>query len=162
MPVTDYIQIRKFMHKDISCYQMVTLSWSDGWNLWEIVLFIPHLKVLVTIPGREKQISCINTYMWNLEKWSRWTYLQARNRDTHLKNDIWTPWVEGREGGENWDSSIVIHTLSCAKFHENMGKIKDRNGMDLTEAENIKKRWQGELYKKIFMIQITTRVWPLT
>ena len=32
-----------------------------------------------------------------------------------------------------------------------MGSIKDRNGMDLTEAEDIKKRWQGyteELYKK--------------
>ena len=27
-------------------------------------------------------------------------------------------------------------------FHEKMGKIKDRNGMDLTEAEDIKKRWQ--------------------
>ena len=27
-------------------------------------------------------------------------------------------------------------------FHENMGSIKDRNGMDLTEAEDIKKRWQ--------------------
>ena len=29
-----------------------------------------------------------------------------------------------------------------------MGSIKDRNGMDLTEAEDIKKRWQKELYKK--------------
>ena len=28
-------------------------------------------------------------------------------------------------------------------FHAKMGTIKDRNGMDLTEAENIKKRWQG-------------------
>ena len=27
-------------------------------------------------------------------------------------------------------------------FHENMGTIKDRNGMDLTEAEDTKKRWQ--------------------
>ena len=27
-------------------------------------------------------------------------------------------------------------------FHVNMGSIKDRNGMDLTEAEDIKKRWQ--------------------
>ena len=27
-------------------------------------------------------------------------------------------------------------------FHEKMGSIKDRNGMDLTEAEDIKKRWQ--------------------
>ena len=35
-------------------------------------------------------------------------------------------------------------------FHAKMGTIKDRNGMDLTEAEDIKKRWQeyAELYKK--------------
>ena len=36
-------------------------------------------------------------------------------------------------------------------FHEKMDPIKDRNGMDLTEAEDIKKRWQvytEELYKK--------------
>ena len=36
-------------------------------------------------------------------------------------------------------------------FHAKMGLIKDRNGMDLTEAEEIKKRWQEyreELYKK--------------
>ena len=37
-------------------------------------------------------------------------------------------------------------------FHAKMGSIKHRNGMDLTEAEDIKKRWQEyieELYKKI-------------
>ena len=36
------------------------------------------------------------------------------------------------------------------KFHANMGLIKDRNGMDLTETEDIKKKWQEytELYKK--------------
>ena len=37
-------------------------------------------------------------------------------------------------------------------FHANIGTIKDRNGMDLTEAEDIKKRWQEyteELYKKV-------------
>ena len=42
-----------------------------------------------------------------------------------------------------------------------MGTIKDRNGMDLTKAEDIKKRWQKyteELYKKIFMTQITMMV----
>ena len=42
-----------------------------------------------------------------------------------------------------------------------MGRIKDRNGMDLTEAEEIKKRWQEyteELYKKVLMTQITTMV----
>ena len=39
-------------------------------------------------------------------------------------------------------------------FHAKMGTIKDRNGMDLTEAEDIKKMWQQyteELYKTIFM-----------
>ena len=42
-------------------------------------------------------------------------------------------------------------------FHATMGSIKDRNGRDLTEAEDIKKRWQEymeELYKKIFTTQI--------
>ena len=46
-----------------------------------------------------------------------------------------------------------------------MGSIKDRNSMDLTEAEDIKKGWQEymeELYKKIFMTQIITMVWSLT
>ena len=46
-------------------------------------------------------------------------------------------------------------------FHARMGIIKDRNGMDLTEAEDIKKRWPEhteECTKKIFMIQIITRV----
>ena len=46
-------------------------------------------------------------------------------------------------------------------FHAEMGSIKDRNGMDLTETEDIKKRWQEyteKLYKKIFMTQIITMV----
>ena len=43
-------------------------------------------------------------------------------------------------------------------FHAKMGSIKDRNGRDLTEAEDIKKRWQEyteDYTKKIFMTQIT-------
>ena len=45
-------------------------------------------------------------------------------------------------------------------FHAKIGSIKDRNGMDLTEAEDIKKRWQEytTIQKKIFMTQITTMV----
>ena len=42
-----------------------------------------------------------------------------------------------------------------------MGSIKDRKRMDLTEAEDVKKRWQEyteELYKKIFTTQIITKV----
>ena len=59
-------------------------------------------------------------------------------------------------------------------IHAKMGTIKDRNGMDLTEAEDIKKRWQEyteekkkkntqkNYTKKIFMTQIITMVWYLT
>ena len=50
----------------------------------------------------------------------------------------------------------IRHTKGT--FHAKMGTIKDRNGMDLTEAEDIKKRWQEyteELYKKILMTWIT-------
>ena len=45
-------------------------------------------------------------------------------------------------------------------FHANMGSIKDRNSMDLTEAEDIKKRWQDtqNCRKTIFMTQIITMV----
>ena len=49
-------------------------------------------------------------------------------------------------------------------FHAKMGSIKDRNGMELTEAEDIKKRWQEytELYKKVFMTKTITMVCSLT
>ena len=52
-------------------------------------------------------------------------------------------------------------------FHAEIGTVKDRNGMDLTEAEVIKKRWQKhteELHtqKKILMTQITMMVSSLT
>ena len=48
-------------------------------------------------------------------------------------------------------------------LHAKMGSIKDRNGMDLTEAEDIKKRWHGRntqknYTKKIFTTQIITMV----
>ena len=46
-------------------------------------------------------------------------------------------------------------------FHAKMSSIKDRNGMDLTEAEDIKKRWQEyteKLYKKNFITQIIMMV----
>ena len=45
-----------------------------------------------------------------------------------------------------------------------MDTIKDRNGMELTEAEDIKKRWQEytELYKTTFTTQIIKMMWSLT
>ena len=52
-----------------------------------------------------------------------------------------------------WETRDLFKKISDAKgtFHAKMGTIKDRNGVDLTEAEDIKKRWQEyreELYKR--------------
>ena len=58
---------------------------------------------------REKQISYDIIYMWNLEKWYRWTYLQGRNRDTDVENKLMDT-KGGREGGMNWESGIDIYT----------------------------------------------------
>ena len=60
-------------------------------------------------------------------------------------------------------TSALFNKIRDSKetFHAKMGTIKDRNGVDLTEAEEIKKSWQEcteELYKKIFMTQIITMV----
>ena len=52
-----------------------------------------------------------------------------------------------------WERLVISKKIRNSKgtFHAKMGLIKDRNGMDLTEAEDIKKRWQEyteELCKK--------------
>ena len=50
-------------------------------------------------------------------------------------------------------------------FYARMGTIKDRNGNDLTDIEEIKKKWQEyteKLYKKVLMTWITTMVWSQT
>ena len=70
--------------------------------------------------------------------------------------------IEGNNRmGETRDLFKKIRATK-GKFHAKMGTIKDRNGMDLTEAENIKKWWQEyteELYKKkIFTTEIITMV----
>ena len=57
----------------------------------------------------------------------------------------------------------VSCTMSGTSVHSS--SIKDRNGMDLKEVEDIKKRWQEntvELPKKVLITQIPTMVWSLT
>ena len=48
-----------------------------------------------------------------------------------------------REGRDRYSVALQAGLV----FHAKMGTIKDRKGMDLTEAEDVKKRWQEELYK---------------
>ena len=71
---------------------------------------------------------------------------------------------ENNRMGNNRDLFRKIRDTK-GTFHVKMGTIKGRKGMDPTEAEYIKKRWQEyteELYKKILMTQITSIMWFLT
>ena len=63
--------------------------------------------------------------------------------------------------GKTRDLFKKIRNIKGIIFHTKMGTIKDRNCMDLTEAKDIKKKWQEyteELYKKDLMTQIITMV----
>ena len=86
----------------------------------------------------------------------RYTHLNAefqriarRNKKAFLSNQC----KEIEENNRMGKTRAVFKKIRDTKgiFHAKMGSIKDRNGMDLTEAEDIKKRWQEyteELYKK--------------
>ena len=81
---------------------------------------------------REKQISYINTYMGNLEKWYRWTYLQGRNRDADIENrGVAMVGVNG--GGMNWetDRSLFIGSTISGYFkrypEESNGRVGGGN-----------------------------------
>ena len=71
---------------------------------------------------------------------------------------------ENNRMGKTWDFFKKIRDTKGI-FQAKLGTMKDRNGMNLTEAEDIKKRWQEytkNCTKKIFMTQIIMMLWSLT
>ena len=74
--------------------------------------------------------------------------IARRNKKAFL-SDQCKEMEENNRMGKTRDLFKKIRDIK-GTFHAKMGSIKDRHGMDLTEAENIKKRWQEytELYKK--------------
>ena len=69
---------------------------------------------------REKQILHINTYIWNLEKWPWWTYLQGSNRDTDIENRLWMQRGKESKGWTErgaWSIYVTIcETDSCGHW----------------------------------------------
>ena len=96
----------------------------------------------------------------------RYTYLNAafqriarRDKEAFLSDQC----KEIEENNRLGKTRDLFKKIRATKgtFHAKMGTIKNRNGMDLTEAEDIKKRWQEnteELYKKVVMTQIMMMV----
>ena len=63
---------------------------------------------------KEKPISYINAYIWNLEKQYWWTYLEGRPGDADVENRLVDTEREGESGG-NRKNNITIYTLLCVK-----------------------------------------------
>ena len=84
----------------------------------------------------------------------------ARRDKKAFLSDQWKEIQEKNRMGKTRDLFRKI-TDTKGTFHAKMGTIKDRNGKDLTEAEDTKKGWKEyteELYKKVFLTQIITMV----
>ena len=102
-------------------------------------------------------------------KKERYTYLNAefqriarREKKAFLSDQC----KEIEENNRIWKTRDLFKKIRDTKgtFHAKAGLIKDRDGMDLTETEDIKKRWQEymeELYKKDLTTQIIMMMWSL-
>ena len=99
--------------------------------------------------GEKERYSHLNAEFQRRARRDKKAFLRGGCRETE----------ENNRTGKTRDLKKIKATKGT--LHAKMSTMKDRNGMDLTEAEDIKKRWQEyteELRKKIFMTQITTMV----
>ena len=90
--------------------------------------------------GEKERYIHLNAEFQRIARRDKKVYLRDQCKETEEKNRM----------GKTRDLFKKIRD-SKGTFHAKMGSIKDRNSMDLTEAEDIKKRWQEyteELYKK--------------
>ena len=146
-------------------------------ELWTEVHDIVQEAVIKTIPKKKKSKKAkwlSEEVLQTAEKRreaqgkgekERYTHLNAEfqrrvRRDKALLSDQCKGIEENNRMGKTRDFFKKIRDTK-GTFHAKMGKLKDRNGMDLTEAEDIKKRWQEyqkNYTKKIFMTQITMMV----
>ena len=109
-----YMSIHRWMDKEtmvhISSGILLTCK-TKRWNL-AICIHVYEARDCHTKwskSEREKQILYIKSYVWNLDKWYWLIYLWGRNKDANVDRG----WKG--ECGMNWESSINIYTLPCAK-----------------------------------------------
>ena len=117
------------------------------------------------LPGEAFQLAVKRREVEKRGEKERYTHLNAefqriarRDKKAFL-NDQCKEIEENNRTGKTGDLFKKIRNTK-GTFHTKMGSIKDRNSMDLIEAEDLKKKWQEytELYKKIFTIQMITMV----
>ena len=103
--------------------------------------------------GEKERYKHLNSEFQRIARRDKKAFFNYRCKEIEEKNRM----------GKNRDLFKKIRETK-GTFHAKMGSIKDRNGMDLTEAEDIKKRWQEhteECTKNIFKTQIIMMMWSL-
>ena len=118
--------------------------------LSEEALQIPLKTREVKDKGEKERYTCLNAEFQRIAKRDKKAFLGDQCKEIEENNTM----------GKTRDLFKKIRDTK-GTFHAKMGTIKYINGMVLTEAEEIKKRWQEyteKLYKKILMTQIITMV----
>ena len=108
------------------------------------------LQVAVKSKGEKERHSHLNAEFQRIARRNKKAFLRDQCKETE----------ENIRMGKTRDLFKKIRDTK-GTFHAKMGTITDRNGMGLTGAEDIRKRWQEyteELYRKFFMTQIITMV----
>ena len=103
--------------------------------------------------GEEERYTHLNAEFQRIARRDKKAFLSDQCKEIDKKNRM----------GKTRDLSKKIRDTKGI-VHAKMGTVKDRNSMDLTEAEDIKKRWQEyteELYQKGLKTWITMKVWSL-
>ena len=104
--------------------------------------------------GEKERYTCLNAEFQRITRIDKKAFVSDQCKEREKNNRM----------GKTRDSFKKIRDTKGI-FHAKMGTIKDRNGMDLTKAEDIKKRCQEytvDYTKNILITQIATLVWSLT
>ena len=97
--------------------------------------------------GEKERYSHLNAEFQRIARTNKKAFLSDQCKETEENNRM----------GKTRDLFKKIRDTK-GTFHAKMGSIKDRHGMDLTKAEDIRKRYRRTVQKKIFMSQIITMV----
>ena len=146
-------------------------------ELWTEVHYIVQEEVIKTIPKKKEykkakwlsnealQMTVKRREAKGKGEKERYTHLNVefqRVARSHMKAFLSDQCKEIEEKNIMGNTRDIFKKIRATRgtFHTKMGFIKDRNCMDLIDAEDIKKRWQEytEVYKKFFMTQIIMTV----
>ena len=112
------------------------------------------LQIAVKSKGEKERYTYLNAEFWRIARRDKKAFLSYQCKEIEENNRI-----------EKTRDLFKKIRDTKGTFHAKMGTIKNRKGMALTEAEDIKKRWQEyteKLYKMVSMAQIAMTVCSLT